>query len=59
VILGMDQDTFVLESGNPNFEIAQDITNVAQQSRGYKAWIDGIKIGISLLMICYRIIFST
>jgi hypothetical protein len=28
----MDQDTFVLESGNPNFEIAQDITNVAQQS---------------------------
>jgi hypothetical protein len=25
----MDQDTFVLESGNPNFEIAQDITNVA------------------------------
>jgi hypothetical protein len=42
VILGMDQDTFVLESGNPNFEIAQDITNVAQQS-GYKGWsqIDG------------------
>jgi hypothetical protein len=38
----MDQDTFVLESGNPNFEIAQDITNVAQQS-GYKGWsqIDG------------------
>jgi hypothetical protein len=32
----MDQDTFVLESGNPNFEIAQDITNVAQQS-GYRA----------------------
>jgi hypothetical protein len=55
VILGMDQDTFVLESGNPNFEIAQDITNVAQQS-GYKggAKLMGIKIGISLLMICYR-----
>jgi hypothetical protein len=47
----MDQDTFVLESGNPNFEIAQDITN-AQQS-GTKAE-PGIKIGISLLMICYR-----
>jgi hypothetical protein len=48
----MDQDTFVLESGNPNFEIAQDITNVAQQS-GYKAGakLMGIKIGISLLMI--------
>jgi hypothetical protein len=48
----MDQDTFVLESGNPNFEIAQDITNVAQQS-GYKdgAKLMGIKIGISLLMI--------
>jgi hypothetical protein len=42
MILGMDQDTFVLESGNPNFEIAQNITNVAQQS-GYKGWsqIDG------------------
>ncbi|MFB0909615.1 MAG: DUF4835 family protein, partial [Flavobacterium sp.] len=41
-ILGMDQDTFVLESGNPNFETAQNITNVAQQS-GYKGWsqIDG------------------
>jgi hypothetical protein len=42
VILGMDQDTFLLESGNPNFEIAQNITNVAQQS-SYKGWsqIDG------------------
>jgi hypothetical protein len=42
MILGMDQDTFVLESGNPNFETAQNITNVAQQS-GYKGWsqIDG------------------
>lgn len=42
VILGMDEDTFVQESGNPNFEIAQNIANVAQQS-GYKGWsqIDG------------------
>lgn len=37
IILGMDADTFVLESGNPNFEIAQNIANVAQQS-GYKGW---------------------
>jgi hypothetical protein len=36
----MDQDTFLLESGNS--EIAQNITNVAQQS-SYKGWsqIDG------------------
>ncbi len=42
VILGMDEDTFVQESGNPNLEIAQNIANVAQQS-GYKGWsqIDG------------------
>jgi len=42
IILAMDQDTFVLESGNPNFEVAQNIANVAQQS-GYKGWsqIDG------------------
>lgn len=42
MILGMDDDTFVLESGNPNFEVAQNISNVAQQS-GYKGWsqIDG------------------
>lgn len=42
MILGMDDDTFVLESGNPNFEVAQNIANVAQQS-GYKGWsqIDG------------------
>ncbi|MBP6180819.1 DUF4835 family protein [Flavobacterium sp.] len=37
VILGMDSDTFVLESGNPNFEIAQNISNVAQQG-GFKGW---------------------
>jgi hypothetical protein len=42
MILGMDDDTFVLESGDSNFEKAQNITNVAQQS-GYKGWsqIDG------------------
>lgn len=42
VILGMDNDTFVLESGNPNLVIAQNIAGIAQQS-GYKGWsqIDG------------------
>lgn len=37
MILGMDEDTFLAESGNPNFEVAQNIANVAQQS-GYKGW---------------------
>lgn len=37
IILGMDADTFVLQSGNPNFETAQNISNVAQQG-GYKGW---------------------
>ena len=37
MILGMDQDTFLAESGNTNFEVAQNIANVAQQS-GYKGW---------------------
>jgi hypothetical protein len=37
IILGMDADTFVLESGNPNFEIAQNISNVGQQG-GSKGW---------------------
>ena len=37
IILGMDADTFVLQSGNPYFETAQNISNVAQQS-GYKGW---------------------
>ena len=37
MILGMDADTFVLESGNPNFDIAQNISNVAQQG-GSKGW---------------------
>jgi len=38
----MDDDTFVLESGDQNLEVAQNIMNVAQQS-GYKGWsqIDG------------------
>jgi hypothetical protein len=37
VILGMDADTFVVESGNANYEIAQNISNVAQQG-GSKGW---------------------
>ncbi|MBB1194092.1 DUF4835 domain-containing protein [Flavobacterium sp. SOK18b] len=37
LILGLDADTFVLESGNPNLEIAQNICNVAQQS-GARGW---------------------
>ncbi|PRZ21635.1 type IX secretion system protein PorD [Flavobacterium granuli] len=42
IILGMDEDTFTLEGGDPNFEIAQNIANVAQQG-GSKGWsqIDG------------------
>lgn len=37
LILGMDADTFVPLSGDPYFDIAQNISNVAQQS-GYKGW---------------------
>lgn len=37
VILGMDSDAFILESGDPYFEIAQNISNVAQQG-GAKGW---------------------
>ena len=37
VILGMDADSFVGDSGNSYFETAQNISNVAQQS-GYKGW---------------------
>lgn len=37
VILGMDADTFVPESGNSHFETAQNISNVALQG-GYKGW---------------------
>tara|TARA_R110002126_G_scaffold61018_1_gene158155 strand:- start:87 stop:971 length:885 start_codon:yes stop_codon:yes gene_type:complete len=42
IILGMDNDTFLSESGNSNFETAQNIAGIAQQS-GYKGWsqIDG------------------
>jgi hypothetical protein len=42
MILGMDDDSFVFESGNQNFEVAQNIANVAQQA-GFKGWsqIDG------------------
>ncbi len=38
MIIGMDSDTFVLESGNPYFEKAQEIANIAQQG-GYKGWM--------------------
>jgi hypothetical protein len=37
MILAMDADTFVAESGTPNFEIAQNIASVAQQG-GSKGW---------------------
>lgn len=37
IILGMDADTFLTESGNTYFETAQNIANLAQQS-GYKGW---------------------
>jgi hypothetical protein len=37
LILALDADTFELESGRTNFEVAQNIANVAQQS-GSKGW---------------------
>lgn len=37
VILGMDADSFLAESGNGYFETAQNISNVALQG-GYKGW---------------------
>lgn len=37
IILGMDADTFSPLGGNANFEIAQDIANIAQQG-GSKGW---------------------
>ena len=37
IILGMDADTFALNSGTPYFEIAQQIVNQAQQS-GFGGW---------------------
>ena len=37
IILGMDADSFVPMAGDPYLAIAQNISNVAQQS-GYKGW---------------------
>jgi hypothetical protein len=37
IILGMDADSFMPLAGNPYFETAQNIANVAQQG-GYKGW---------------------
>ena len=44
VILGINADTFLPESGNRFFELAQNICNVAQQG-GYKGWsqADGLQ----------------
>ena len=44
MILGMDADTFVSGAGNPNFETAQNIANLAQQG-GSKGWTqsDGVQ----------------
>jgi hypothetical protein len=37
MILGFDADTYTLMGGNKNYEVAQQIMTVAQQS-GYKGW---------------------
>jgi hypothetical protein len=37
VILGLDADSFVQESGNMYYEVAKNISDVAQQS-GFKGW---------------------
>ena len=37
VILGLDADSFVEQSGTPQLEVAQNIANIAQQG-GYKGW---------------------
>ncbi|MDR7370481.1 DUF4835 family protein [Flavobacterium aquidurense] len=44
LILGMDADSFQMGAGNPYFETAQNIANVAQQG-GFKGWsqADGIQ----------------
>lgn len=44
MILGMDADTFQMGAGDPYFETAQNIANVAQQG-GFKGWnqADGIQ----------------
>lgn len=40
MIIGMDSDTFSLNGGSSGFELAQEITNVAQAG-GYKGWGQG------------------
>jgi hypothetical protein len=37
IILGMDADSFVADSGNTSFESAQNVVSIAQQG-GYKGW---------------------
>lgn len=37
MVLGVDADTYAPKGGSPWFEVAQEITNVAQQS-GFKGW---------------------
>ncbi len=37
IIIGMDADTFAQDGGNPYYEVAQEIANVAQSS-GYPGW---------------------
>ena len=37
IILGLDADSFVEQSGTPQLEVAQNIANIAQQG-GYKGW---------------------
>ena len=37
IILGLDADSFVEQSGTPQLEVAQNIANMAQQG-GYKCW---------------------
>jgi hypothetical protein len=37
IILGLDADSFVAQSGTPQLDVAQNIANVAQQG-GYKGW---------------------
>ena len=40
IIIGLDADTFTPDGGIPYYEVAQEITNVAQSS-GYKGWDQG------------------
>lgn len=57
MILGFDGDTFSLNGGTKNFEIAQEIVNTAQ-SGGYKGWNmgDGTQSRYSLI---YDILSNT